>query len=402
LLEDYSYEIKENFWRRGLALLLDELLILLLPMFLFTAIFVFVIFQSNPFGIILGQIGPLLYSYEVYGVTSTSTFLALIPSFFFSLGLTIFYFTVFESRGRRTLGKKLLHLEVLRSDGKFLTPSQAFRRNLSKHVSGALGFYFLGLLGWGLFMGLACLLDLKLAQDKKKDVRQRLTEASLGTMVYLEHDERPMGDISVPGEKIEEKADKKKVRRPKRAPALSAGKKTMELGEKPEKEEGLLKEKKRPLLMAPDKVEKEDAEEEEPSKPSPVLEHEEEEEALESPEEGEAEEKPKKISFFSKLFGGSKKKTAEEESHFEIEQVPGPDDLIHEEQGLPPRKDIGRDEIILQFMFDFDIDENRAQGLYGMGYRAKHEFKDAIPQDLMMIQGINPTIAKRIIKIASE
>jgi len=37
-----------------------------------------------------------------------------------------------------------------------------------------------------------------------------------------------------------------------------------------------------------------------------------------------------------------------------------------------------------------------------MGYRKKEDLKDAIPQDLMMIRGLNPTIAKRIISRANE
>jgi uncharacterized RDD family membrane protein YckC len=404
LLEDYSYEIKENFWRRGLALLIDELLVLTLPLFFFTAIFVFIIFQSNPFGIVVGQIAPLLYTYEVFGVTSTPTFLALIPSIFISLGLTMGYFTIFESNGRRTLGKKLWHLEVLRSDGKFLSPGQAFRRNIIKYVAGAIGFYLLGLLGWGLFMSLACLFDLKMAQGKKKDVRQRLTEASMGTMVYLEHDEVPFGDISIPGEKIEEKVEKKRVRKPKMTPSLSKKKKTtLELGAKPDKAKELLKEKKRPLLLGSDEEEKDEIKEEEPSELSLVPELKDKEEIEGAPPEEEDEEKPKKQSFFSKLFGGGfKKAKGEEEPHYEVEPVPGPDDIIHEEGGLPPRKEVAKDEVVLQFMFDFDITEERALGLYDMGYRTKPEFKDAIPQDLMMVEGINPTIAKRIISLAND
>ena len=49
---------------------------------------------------------------------------------------------------------------------------------------------------------------------------------------------------------------------------------------------------------------------------------------------------------------------------------------------------------------DFDIDEKRAEGLFEMGYRRKEDLKDAIPQDLMIIEGMNPTIAKRIISRA--
>ena len=132
-----------------------------------------------------------------------------------------------------------------------------------------------------------------------------------------------------------------------------------------------------------------------------------EEEKDESPidepviEEEEAKEKEKKVPFWKKLFGGSKK---EDEDEFIIEQVPGPDDIIVEKEPeqLPARKEIGRDETVLQFMFDFDISEERAQAIYDMGYRNKAEFKDAIPKDLIMIKGINPTIAKKIVEKANE
>ena len=86
----------------------------------------------------------------------------------------------------------------------------------------------------------------------------------------------------------------------------------------------------------------------------------------------------------------------------EKEEEKPPEEKKKEPVPLPPRKEIAKDEIVLQFMFDFDIDEKRALGLFDMGYRNKAEFKDAIPQDLMMIEGINPTIAKRIIRMAES
>ncbi len=391
IIEDFRYEIKENMGRRGIALFIDQI-VMAIPIFFFTAIFLFIIFQSNPFSVVIGQIAPLLYNYEIYGVTATPTFAALIPSFFITLGVMITYFTIFESNGRRTLGKRSLHLEVLRMDGKFLTPMQAFRRNILKFIAGAIGFYLLGLIGWGFFTAIFCLLDLKLSPGKKRDVRQRLTEASMATMVYLEHDELPIGEISIPGEKIHETKEKKKKPKPERKMGSSPKKGAPSLlGASPKKDILLPKEKKRPLLEAPDEKEPEVGKE-----PISLLDRldEDEEETDE-----EAEEKPKKASFFSKLFGGSKKEKVEEQPGDE-ESVDGSDSK--KEIGLPPRKEIARDEIVLQFMFDFDIDENRANGLYDMGYRNKPEFKDAIPQDLMMIDGINPTIAKRIIARAGE
>ena len=94
------------------------------------------------------------------------------------------------------------------------------------------------------------------------------------------------------------------------------------------------------------------------------------------------------------------KREAPSETAEEEEAAKAPKQIF---ERLPPtKKDLGEEEIVLQFMMDFDIDEDRSRGLVETGYTDKSEFKDAIPNDLMMIKGINPTIAKRIIKKANE
>ncbi|MBN1539103.1 MAG: RDD family protein [Candidatus Thermoplasmatota archaeon] len=395
LLQDYRYEIKENMGRRALAMLIDSVL-LAVPVFFFTAVFVFMVFGSNPVSLVFGQLAPVLYHHEVVMGRPIPVVVAMIPGIFISFISTGLYFTFLEVRGRRTLGKKLLHLETQGSDGKYLTVRTAFRRNLVKHISGAAGLYLFGILGFGLFMGLACLLDLKISPGRKKDVRQRFTEASLGTMVYLENDALSLGEISLPGEKIEEVKEKRKPLTDDRTKMLTKQDKPLSLsgaggGDRRELP-GL---KKKPLLLAPPEKSREEVEDEKEKGPLA---------SLEEPDPGEEappEEGPKS-SFLSRIFGGSRKKKKEEgEVHVEVEPVPGPDNIVHLEK-MDGSKGFSRDEKILEFMMDFDIDEARAGALYDMGYRAKIDLSDAVPQDLMMINGINPTIAKRIIAKSKE
>lgn len=395
ILQDYRYEIKENLGRRALALLIDSVL-LAVPVFFFTAVSVVVVFGSNPVSLAIGQFAPLLYQHEVVNGRPIPVIVAMIPAIFISLIFTGLYFTFFEVRGRRTLGKKLLHLETLGSDGKYLTTRYALRRNLVKHISGAAGIYLFGILGFGLFMGLACLLDLKMSPGRKRDVRQRLTEASLGTMVYVENDALPIGEISIPGEKVAEVKKKRKTPDGGRSIMLQKQDRTISLpGSEGEDRKGLPGLKKRQLLLAPAEKSEEEVEDEKEQGPLSSLEGPSSEEAAPS-EEGP------RGSFFSRIFGGSRKsEKEEEEAHIEVEPVPGPDNIVHLE-GTDVKKDMSRDEKVLEFMMFFDIDEARAGALYDMGYREKTDLSDAVPQDLMMIKGINPTIAKRIIARANE
>ncbi|MBN1390794.1 MAG: RDD family protein [Candidatus Thermoplasmatota archaeon] len=396
LLQEYRYEIKENRGRRALALLVDTLIVAVF-VFFFTAIFIFIVFESNPLSLIVGQFSPLIYHHETVMGRPTPVVLAMIPGIFLSLIFTGLYFTIFEVNGRRTLGKSLLHLEALGSDGKYLNWSMAYRRNLTKHIFGAAGIYILGIFGFGLFIGIACLVDLMIYPQKKRDVRQRLSEVSLGTMVYVENETIPIGGISIPGEKIPEIKEKVKAPKSEGSRPLSGPEKPLSLPAFDEKERAdQTSSKKKPLLLAPAKGSEGPSEKEHEEGPSPEVKDE------EVGEEDKIIEEKQSVSFISRIFKGvlgSRKEKGDTTLH--IEQVPGPDDITDIE-GPKIKKETARDENLLRFMMEFDIDEVRAGALYDMGYRSKADLIDAVPQDLMMIEGINPTIAKRIIARAKE
>jgi hypothetical protein len=55
------------------------------------------------------------------------------------------------------------------------------------------------------------------------------------------------------------------------------------------------------------------------------------------------------------------------------------------------------DETVMLYSSSFDIDAEKARSLYRSGYRRWGDLQEAIPQDLIMVNGINPTVAKRII-----
>jgi hypothetical protein len=50
-------------------------------------------------------------------------------------------------------------------------------------------------------------------------------------------------------------------------------------------------------------------------------------------------------------------------------------------------------------MEDFGISKDKAQNLYNVGYTHWGDFSEAIPEDLVMVEGINPTISRRIISV---
>ena len=53
---------------------------------------------------------------------------------------------------------------------------------------------------------------------------------------------------------------------------------------------------------------------------------------------------------------------------------------------------------IFEFMSELEIDETRAQKLYRAGFRSVADFKKMSMDELIKIEDINPTIAKRIYK----
>ena len=62
-----------------------------------------------------------------------------------------------------------------------------------------------------------------------------------------------------------------------------------------------------------------------------------------------------------------------------------------------------KDGMVEKYSNFFGISEARAEDLYDAGYRQFKDFKDAIVEDLMMVNDINPTVARVIInKVSSE
>lgn len=56
-------------------------------------------------------------------------------------------------------------------------------------------------------------------------------------------------------------------------------------------------------------------------------------------------------------------------------------------------------DIVRDFMEEFGISRDKAQNLYDAGYSHWGDFSEAIPEDLVMVEGINPTISRRIITV---
>lgn len=444
VMVEYSYELKENLARRTIALFID-LTVVAIPLFMLYVFFGLGVLQANPLSALIGQLAPLFYRQQVQGVEETTPFISMIFMVIFQSFLLPIYYSWRESNSRRTLGKYLMHLDPIRRDGMFPTKWDGLQRNYMKYFAGAVGAYLLGIFGWYLFIGIACLIDLKIAPEYKLDLRQRISEVPFGTAALNENPDVAIGKIAVDGgkwarlkekekkarqfakrlkkeekaaHKMEEVHKKSNMRKTKIRQTLEKTKdKNKELlheveedikeelpkkkvptllaaSAKPKKEKALLKkEDKRELEDAEESIEVELSSEPEVGRKADEISlaaPEKKEEEEESEEGAPGEEKKEKVSFFKKLFGGSRKKEKEEEPEEEVERA--------DEPQLPPlKKDADKDEAILQFMMDFDIDEKRAEGLYKMGYRKKEDIKDAIPQDLMMIEGVNPTVAKRII-----
>ncbi len=55
------------------------------------------------------------------------------------------------------------------------------------------------------------------------------------------------------------------------------------------------------------------------------------------------------------------------------------------------------DDTVIAFSKELGISLEKAQNLYESGYTRWGDFSEAIPQDLIMVDGINPTIARHII-----
>lgn len=369
ILEYYKDDLKENWVRRAIAMAIDSALLgLIISVISFIPIVGLI--NSNPLSIMIGFMAEsIMPTTSMVGMAPI--WQAMIPYTVIVLIISAIYFTVLESDGRRTPGKMAMHLEISKGDNSYPKPTGALARNLTKLIPGAVGAFIFGYFGWVLFASIASMIDLKVGVDQKEDARQRLSEVSQGTWVGIEEDAVPFGTIALP-----EEERKKKAVKPESKP--QSGKAPDLLPPRKEKEE----EPKESLPPVKEKKEGEQVEEEITPDETP-----EKEEEMEL-------EKEEKVPFWKRWF--SKKEPIEEPP---VEDV---DTDKHVEDLPPVPRDPERDEIILHFMFDFDISEGRAKGIYEMGYRKREDLAEAIPRDLMMIEGVNPTVAKKIIQKAGE
>ncbi len=107
-----KFEMPAPLWKRGLAYIIDMIIVN-----------VFIISPFNPIfkGVRFTNIK------DIYSISNPNLFLALV---IISI-LTILYFTILEYKLRQTLGKSLLNISVI-SLNKKLTFSQTLLRNLTK------------------------------------------------------------------------------------------------------------------------------------------------------------------------------------------------------------------------------------------------------------------------------
>lgn len=81
--------------------------------------------------------------------------------------------------------------------------------------------------------------------------------------------------------------------------------------------------------------------------------------------------------------------------------APGDGDVVGFDPELPrARSDeevLGEGHTVQSYMREFNIPREKAQNLYDAGYRRMGDLSEAIPEDLTMVKGINPTLARKII-----
>jgi uncharacterized RDD family membrane protein YckC len=77
--------------------------------------------------------------------------------------------------------------------------------------------------------------------------------------------------------------------------------------------------------------------------------------------------------------------------------VSTPEDEEKEKESSEAQK-----EIVTKYQELFGISEERANNLYLAGYKSVDDFKDAIAEDLVLVDKINPTIARSILKKVAE
>lgn len=114
----------------------------------------------------------------------------------------------------------------------------------------------------------------------------------------------------------------------------------------------------------------------------------------------------------SRLFGGGKKfEVVEYSDDSNIPRAEYPDDeeieAYEKETGVVVEKRVKKktsarqgsgdvDKIVKEFMEIFKIDKRRASILYSGGYTTLKDLKDATVEDIASLEGISPTMARRI------
>lgn len=58
---------------------------------------------------------------------------------------------------------------------------------------------------------------------------------------------------------------------------------------------------------------------------------------------------------------------------------------------------LGESQTVQTYISEFNIPREKAQNIYDAGYKRMGDLYEAIPEDLMMVKGINPTLARKII-----
>ncbi len=58
---------------------------------------------------------------------------------------------------------------------------------------------------------------------------------------------------------------------------------------------------------------------------------------------------------------------------------------------------LSESQTVQTYMGEFNIPREKAQNIYDAGYKRMGDLYEAIPEDLMMVKGINPTLARKII-----
>ena len=82
----------------------------------------------------------------------------------------------------------------------------------------------------------------------------------------------------------------------------------------------------------------------------------------------------------------------------EVAETLDPDEEVQFQGAVIDERDpLSRDRMIEAFIDEFHISREKAENVFDAGYSKWSDFSEAIPEDLVMIEGINPTVARRII-----